>query len=161
VGIRLFVALILVAVPHANAAFSAYVNVTPETQVDHVKALRIEEQPEGKFLIRVPEDGSLKHVWLIICKTELGESEKNFREYIWSIGDGRRSVEVLAKLGRGIEYPGPGVEERDKNRYIELILAREIMARAYIYIDFPQMVLDGGFYYSIDLPEFLRRVDAR
>lgn len=156
------VVFILIAVfsLQAHAVFSAFAHVIPETQEEYIKSLHVEKMKDGDFLVKVPEFGWSKHVWLISCSSELRNDQKDFRSYIWGKDKGDRSIEVLAKLGVGPVQPFEKKDESPINNFIEIVLSEEVMSKSYIYIDFPDMVLDGGYFYTIDLPEYLRKING-
>ena len=52
------------------------------------------------------------------------------------------------------QYP-PDKSGVYKQAYVEVVLSDDAMKRSYLYVDFPQNVDDGGYYYSIDLAYYL------
>lgn len=156
---KTLIALILVLVAvQAHAAWSAFAHVTPETekQYELVVDMTPIQNEKGSFRIKFSAVGyDHKQAWLIIASDKLTEKEQELRGYIWESIKPPKQILVKAKLSpHGI---GALSSKRDKPIYYEVELSSEMIERAYIYIDFPSMVLDGGYYYSIDLPTYLAR----
>ena len=109
--------------------------------------------------MKVPEISSL-HVWLITCSWELADDQNEFRERIWKSDLNDSHIDVPAEPG---DSPAPTCTKDDlraENGFVEVILSANLMSRSYIYIDHPHPLFDGGFYYTIDLPEYLRNINA-
>ena len=140
------------------ATFSQFVHITPLTEKKYaieVKVTRIENQ-ENKYKIRVPLlSDDHKHVWLITCKNAIAPEQQDFRNYIWSLQEENRNIVLKTHLMPEESLYAP--PDLKKSKYIELILDKNILMRSYIYIDFPPVVSDGGFYYSIDLSTYLEK----
>jgi hypothetical protein len=145
----------------ALAQFSAFEIVAPDTQDrlnDEIKSLSVEKMEDGRFIVKVPKFRS-KHVWLITCSSELGYGQSEFRDNIWNRDSHDSNIYVLAKPG---DSPVPCTvdDRRAESGFVEVILSNDLMSRSYIYIDYPHGVFDGGYYYSVDLPAYLRQMNA-
>lgn len=149
--------LVLVVV-QAHAAWSAFAHVTPETEKKYQLAVDItpiQNEKDG-FRIKFPAVGyDHKQAWLIVTSDKLTEKEQELRNYIWESIKPPKRILVKAKLSP--RETAALSSRRDEPRHYEVELSAEMIERAYIYIDFPSMVLDGGYYYSIDLPAYLAR----
>ena len=71
--------------------------------------------------------------------------KQDFRNYIWSKIPNRDDILVKAAL-----LP---TEEMK----IQFVLDKDLAMKSYVYIDFPKPVLDGGYYYSIDLKTYIQK----
>lgn len=148
---------ILVAIP-ANATWSSFAYVTPETENNY--GLKIEvskiENEKGKYRTKIfgITNDEMKQAWLIISSEKLTENEQNLRSYIWESIKPSKYILVKAKLNPNKSF---SFETKKKPGHYEVDLSSVMMERAYIYIDFPVKVYDGGWYYSIDLPAYLAR----
>jgi hypothetical protein len=146
----------------AQAQFSAFEIVTPDTQDmlnEEIKSLSVEKTENRSFLVKVPEF-RFKHVWLITCSWELADDQKELRSNIWKSDKGDRHVEVSLQSGSS---PVQICEKDDvpaKDGFVEIILSDDLMSRSYIYIDYAEAAFDGGYYYNIDLPAYLRQINA-
>lgn len=86
-----------------------------------------------------------KVAYFIVAKNRLDANEQNFRREIWQIPNARNEnirtdfINMLRPL--------------NENKY-KLYISEDIIERAFIYIDFPRAVSDGGYYYSIDLSKY-------
>lgn len=139
----------------AVASWSRFVVITPANESEYPIVVRVEAVPgdEGRSRIRVIGDiGKWQRPWLVVCRTSVDPCGPYFRDMFW-FGADNEKVELWMQLfpeqtlvpgWRGHLYP-----------YVELKLSPEQMHRAYIYIDFPHPVDDGGYYYSIDLAYYL------
>ena len=150
------IAIVLLAFASAaTAAFSRFAVITPANETEHPFVIQVEAVPghEGRSRIRVIGDiGTSQRAWLVVCRTSVNPCGPYFRDMFW-FGAENDNVELWMQLfpeqslvpgWRGHLYP-----------YVELELPPEQMHRAYIYIDFPHPVDDGGYYYSIDLAYYL------
>lgn len=139
----------------AFAAFSAFAVITPENEAEYpfliqVKALAGDE--ERSRIRIVGTIGESRHAWLIVCKNYVNSSGQNFRKYFW-YGEQDKNIERISRLNPGqTTLPESG---KQMYEYVEVELPNEQMRRAYIYIDYPVEVRDGGYYYSIDLAYYL------
>jgi hypothetical protein len=148
------VALILLA-EASVAAFSAFVVITPENQGRYpfLVQVRTVAQHASRSRIKIigPVDGR-QQAWVIVCKEYVDAGGQNRRKLVW-YGEGGTDVESLIRLRPG-RTALPGFGDRPYG-YVEVELSHEQMRRAYIYIDYPFEVRDGGYYYSIDLAYYL------
>ncbi len=132
----------------ALGMFSEFIHITPETRNKFdmpVCVTSATEAPSAKKIVFQLLRGSEieKHAWLIVTREYLYPKNQNFRSYIWESPKFDSNVEVHVKINN--------LENEDK---AEVIISEYLMDRAYIYIDFPHAIFDGGYYYSIDLSTF-------
>ena len=93
-----------------------------------------------------------KHAWLIEGTKQLQPNDLEFREYIWSGKDENNHVKSKRKI-EVIE--GELVPDQNQSKlYLEVSILKDKINRSYVYLDFPNVVFDGGFYYTIDLPSY-------
>lgn len=142
----------------ANAVFaasSAFVVITPENEGEHPFSIQVKIVPDQEERSRVQIVGAIngsRHAWLIVCKKTLNSNQQNFRAFFW-YGGRHEEIERAIRL-----YPGKTTlpESGDQMyEYVEVELSHEQMRRAYVYIDYPLEINDGGYYYSIDLAYYL------
>ncbi|MCI5208867.1 MAG: hypothetical protein D3910_08750 [Candidatus Electrothrix sp. ATG2] len=95
-----------------------------------------------------------KHAWLVIASKPLLEKEQELRTPIWGQGEMSRSIELLAKLSP-MKYEQVTKENYKESKYI-VTISRDLAYRSYVYIDFPRLVFDGGYYYSIPLSSYCK-----
>ncbi len=138
-----------------NASWSGFAVITPESEQKynvHIKISKVDNQPNA-LKISIPVFNPQKHSWLIICKNKLTQKQLDFRNYIWFSNVDSRSIVLKARLRmkENLLYGSGGLA---KDKFIEIILDKDIMDRSYIYIDFPSVVKDGGYYYTIDLSKY-------
>jgi hypothetical protein len=140
-----------------HAGWSAFAHVTPDSE----KKFNIEVSliPMGgqkdNFLVRVKAVGyDHKLAWLIITSDKLSEKGQQLRSYIWESAKPEKDIILKKKL----MPTGVGGFRTNSNdpKYYEVELDSDLIKHSYIYIDFPSMVFDGGYYYSIDLGEYLK-----
>ncbi len=150
---------ILFFATQAEASWSAFAHVTPYTQEKYKLDVSITpvEDVENKFLIRFKAvEYDFKLAWLIVSADALSEKGQVLRDYIWSASKTEKEILIKSKLmPTGI---GGFIPQNMKNKHFyEVELDAEIIKRAYIYIDFPSVVMDGGLYYSVDLGSYLTK----
>jgi hypothetical protein len=128
--------------------FSKFINITPPTQQEHNITVSISPEKNESYTVSFLWKNSSKHCWLIVFKEgDAPKTQRNFRDFIWNKNLDMKSVEKIEPLLGNTD----GV--------IELKLAKEAINRSFIIIDFPQIVFDGGFFYTIDLPEFFEAIE--
>lgn len=158
------VAYLTVTSPDARAQFSAFADVNSMNESKHGIKVEVAARKNQQHIYRIktPMVGGSKRCWLIVCKKKLGAKQQNFRDYIWT-GESKKS-DVLLKaqltLEKGIDVQYSlhrDLFEPPKELYIEFTLHKDLVSRSYVYIDFPRPVLDGGYYYAIDLASYLKR----
>lgn len=151
--------MILLLTSQAQADWSSFVYVTPNTEAEvelKVSMNPIKNKP-GKYSIKLKAIGyNHKYAWLIITKNPLSYDEQQLREYIWSGTKSEQDILVKAKL-----MPtciGGLTKKVEVEKFYVIELDSDLIKRSYIYIDFPSRVLDGGYYYSIDLGKYYRKL---
>ncbi|HSS65457.1 MAG TPA: hypothetical protein VLS27_13560 [Gammaproteobacteria bacterium] len=139
----------------AIAASSRFVVITPENEAQHPFLVQIDAVAHGGGRSRVRVAGPVggdQRAWLVVCRKYVGSSRQRFREVLWfsaENGDIERLVRLLP------QQAAPPESGAQRYSYVETELSREHMRRAYINIDYPRPVDDGGAYYSIDLAFYL------
>ena len=133
------------------AIFSAFAVVQPGSE--HEKKLKIEVVSENKsevcsisFLLFGYDH---KHAWLVIAKEPIPKEEQELRAVIWGEKERPNSIELVTKLSP-MKYEQVTEENYLYSKYT-VTINRDLASRSYVYIDFPRMVFDGGYYYSIPL----------
>ena len=139
----------------AFAASSAFFVITPENEVEHPFLIQVKVVADNEERSRIRIVGAIdgyRHAWLIVCKKYLNSSRQNFRGFFW-YSSRHREIERVTRLHPGqTTLPESGEQMYE---YVEVELSHEQMRRAYIYIDYPFEIMDGGDYYSIDLAYYL------
>lgn len=152
IPVRYFVVLILLlASSQVWASWSDFAHVTPETQQKYKLDVEISPLANRKniFQVKFNSVGSKhKQAWLIVAAISLSKEEQKLRDYVWQSTPLISEISLKALLK-------PVSDKNSISSYYEVELTVELLKRAYIYIDFPFMVADGGYYYSIDLATFL------
>lgn len=96
-----------------------------------------------------PWEKQSKQCWLIVFDdTEALKENIDFRPVIW---DREKNIP------KGISQIIPLRE--NKNGNIVVKIKKKVMRRSYISIDYPSTVMDGGYYYTIDLPAYLKGLE--
>jgi hypothetical protein len=112
----------------------------------------------GSVTVRPTYRNGPKPYWLFIATKPLAKDRQEFRNFLWSRGTppagSNRSDIVLYRLIT--ESSGDIVDD-----VIVLRFPLEVAARAYIYHDFSDPVMDGGFYYTVDIPSYLPGVEQK
>jgi hypothetical protein len=154
--------LIAIISLQSHAGFSMFLNVEPDTpyELDEgIESMRVEKMEDGSFLVKVPEF-LFKHIWLITCNWELKDDQKELRDDIWKSNKDDRVLDVTAKQGDNSAQTCTKDVMSAEDGFVDVILSDDFMSRSYIYIDYPNPVFDGGYYYSIDLPAYLRKINS-
>lgn len=140
----------------AEAVWSAFAHVTPDAEAQY--GIDVLVQPAGAqeemFRVRVDAiEYEHKHAWLVVAGERLSSSGQELRNEIWGLTP---SVDKVVLVKAELQPFGEAGE-----LYYEIELSADIIQRAYIYIDFPSLTADGGYYYSIDLPAYLEAHRSR
>lgn len=150
--------ILILAASLVNAAFaasSAFVVITPENEAKYpflIEAIPVTDHEQHSRIRIIGTINGSRHAWLIICKKYVNSSGQNFRGFFWYSGR-HEEIERVTRLHPGqTTLPESGDQIYE---YVEVELSHEQMRRAYIYIDYPFEVMDGGYYYSIDLAYYL------
>lgn len=133
--------------------FSQFVRITPDHTENDIKVTLQKE--EGKIDVSV--DGiSYKNGWIVKTARPILDGDQSessgLRYFVWykkkEIGSEGNEVTSLKDISK---------ESFSENELkIQLELPDESLDRTYLYFDHPSEVMDGGFYYLIDLPKFLK-----
>ncbi len=139
-----------------QGAFSAFARITPDTEERYdvyVQILPVEGQ-DGKYKVLPPQGPEYKNNYLIICKEQVHPEKQNFRPYLWSRVQERTDIlSLVPLLPPGQHYPG-NMPYVVAPKPAHVILDKGVLRRSYIYIDHPTPVVDGGYYYCIDLAAY-------
>ncbi len=137
------------------AAFSAFVRITPETQSKYDFDVEIKNIGNDKYRFRIGHEylcEGHKCVWLIISNKPVSPEKQNFRNYIWSSEKEKQLTLTKTKLQCKKN------KDSCQSKHLEGILEKEKAARAYIYIDYPKFIFDGGYYYCVDLNTYQSQI---
>lgn len=144
---------LVLMVPQASAAWSAFasVNRDNESEYDIRVDVSSDEYQRYHYHITVPMVGEQKQCWLILTKSSLTAAQQEFRDYIWASPSGRTDILLVTPL-----TPSPSHD-------VQFTIHQEFLAQSYVYIDFPQLVFDGGYYliYPAMLTNLMNRSISR
>ena len=155
----LFISLTLSA--HTLANWSRYAHVTPKSE--NAYDLNVYVSPTNEenttYLIRLPAISfPSKQAWLIVTPKPISPKEQNQRTRFWGDDLNTKNIESIIPLRpNGIPIFSQA-DEPDIEKYYEVIIPAHEADRAYIYIDFPTPVSDGGYFYSIDIGSYVKEI---
>jgi|GEM_PF-3260988 len=151
--------VVLVFSSLAQASWSRYAYVSPETEKEY--ELKISVLPADKsnktFIVKFSAVSfPFKQAWVITTPKPISPKEQNQRNRFWAEELNVSGVESIIPLRpKGISmFNSPGDSESEK--VYELVVSASQVQRTYIYIDFPSSVDDGGYFYSIDLGSYVK-----
>jgi hypothetical protein len=150
------VAIILATIsPAVLAAWSGFAHVIPGTESEYqvrVEFSKIGENSDPNYRIRIPSLGyPHRKAWLVLTARKLSSSGHELRAYLWWRDQPKERVISI------LELKPKGNEE---GMYYEQLLTEYEAKHGYIYVDYPNAMLDGGYYYSIDLRAYLSGMEA-
>lgn len=128
-------------------------NVSESVAVEIAK----KNNSDNIFRVKFSSENARQRAILAILPRAISVGDQaSLRYRIWGVAH-KHLVEVT-ELREIKPYKGGNDPNKIniRKRY-EIELDRDTMKRAYVYIDYPPTVMDGGAYYSIDLPAFLAR----
>ena len=94
-----------------------------------------------------------KQAWLVVAKKQLSiDEQKKLRNVIWGYAKKPEFLALITKLAVLQNNPYPQ-KNQEINLY-EVSLDYSMAEQVYVFIDYPGPVLDGGYYYSIDINSY-------
>jgi hypothetical protein len=149
----------------AHARFSTFVHVQPAMEKNPVKmkrhgftssivTLTRQSASEFKATVILPPHKLTqgRRFWLVRSKTPLKGGQLNFRKQIWNQISKVEHPERITVT----ELPMPAKGETT----LSVTISASEVQNTYLYCDYPQMVMDGGYYYCFDLPGYYKRKHA-
>ncbi len=127
------------------AIFSQFVRVTPKVKSDHLLKVRVEEQGDN-YLITLSEIKK-SNGWQIELDKSVTPDHQNFRELIWS------DHYPYAKVVKKSEIL---TSEKGSTKVLKIKVSKTKVKSTYLYFDYPTMIMDGGFYFTVDLSSFVK-----
>ena len=147
---------LLYYVPSARAASSRFVVITPSNESNHPFTISIKPADGSKYRSNITITGIFRKAqsnWLVVRKKYANSGEQNLRNYIWY---DRPLVDPNRIQRLTILMPEVSLEKNIQPDTLEIELSNSEIKRAQIYIDYPREIDDGGYYYSLDLPYYLK-----
>lgn len=138
------------------AVFAAHQVLTPDNAAREGMTLGMTAMA-GEDLITVEVQFGQKAPHLVVARKAGIPSPSGFRPVLGSVRtDDSISVDLVALLAR--QPPRFLSPEAPETKIVTFKVSPEQLMRSYLCFDFPDpsMVLDGGTYYTVDLPAFYR-----
>jgi len=139
---------------HCHGMFSQHVNITPANEKKFDFEVSLKSDSNNSFLVSFPWKAGPQHCWLIVFRIfDTKKKGRNFRKMIWAkdfFTWERAFTTIIVKEIRRLKM--------NANGNIEIKLSENTIQRSFISIDYPYQIIDGGFYYTIDLPEYLKQI---
>ena len=150
--------LLLLFARQAIASWSAFAVVTPESQSRYEVDIESEVSDSGTCTIKLDAiQYPYEHAWLIITARKLSKQEQELRYFIWEHANPPPGLILKTKISPAIGQTKFMDDGNINDAYYEVIITNQTDHNAYIYIDYPRPVDDGGYYYSIDLGAYCVR----
>lgn len=139
----------------ALAVWSAFAHVTPATESKYqinVEFSKFESKPNQKYRVKIPAIGyGHQKTWLVLTAQVLNLSGEELRAFLWWKEQPKERVLSILELK---------VKNSENGPYYEHYLTEYEAQHGYIYVDYPGVTFDGGYYYSIDLRAYLSGLEA-
>ncbi len=150
------IVVLLILSNQVHAIWSSFALVTKDTQSEY--GIDIKSSFSKKSGLCTLKFGAVgypgKHAWLIRTSAKLSTKEQELRTYILGGADAPKSLQLKTKISAlGADATR---KEKSANFYYEVTVNIGSGNSTYIYIDFPRMVFDGGYYYSIDVDSYCK-----
>jgi hypothetical protein len=141
---------LFIALP-AHSIFRGFVSISPATDSKHLNFTPVITIQDSFIEVKLPyvNHGSKKY-WLVIADRTLNSAEQDFKRIMQL--NSRTDIALLTQLS-----PASDDATKDQKQEIRLRLSHELAQRAYIYFDFFNFVFDGGYYYTIDIPSYIKK----
>jgi hypothetical protein len=157
---RLFVFLLLLSTSsYVYAFWSSYAHVPSVTESEFNLTVSVVHVSEGNgsYLVRLKAVAyPYKQAWVITTLQSIPPNEQNQRARFWGKELSLSGVESIIPL-RPTERPFLNrLDDIEEGKFYELLIPAEQVHRTYIYIDFPEPIEDGGYFYSIDIGSYVK-----
>ena len=152
--------VLLISAPSLYAPFAAHQVIHPKNQKDlefHIVMYSSEDSP----YVRIDVAFNQKSPHLVICKEPRPSiPQDGFRKYLdytFTPQNPSEAIEAITQLASSQKVLSVGTEKKES---VTLILHKTVLERAYLCFDFPEpnIVFDGGYYYTVDLPAYLKQL---
>ena len=148
----------LLYVQQAIASWSAFAVVTPESQSRYDVKIESDVSDSGTCTIKFDAiQYPYEHAWLILTSRKLSKTEQELRYFIWEHTNAPPGLILKSKISPAIDRTKFMDHENINDGYYEITLTNRTDHHAYVYIDYPRPIDDGGYYYSIDLGAYCGR----
>lgn len=135
--------------------FRELICITPENEQQHKFKVSFRPQPNSKFEVIVTWDKKVK-------------KDKVIQLYVLS--DKQKPPTKLNFSAHSSQFQLTTQLEDHDNVFAQIVLSEDILKRSYLSIDHPKigykdgkyhtyLVSDGGYFYTIDLPEYLKQIN--
>ena len=151
-----FLLLLLLSVSFGvTAAWSSFKVLTPAIKMPNGVSLSFEYLKHSeKFKIvlideRVTAHKNLvmKSAWLVLTNDGLKGGELNLRSFVLSDQKyGNRNIMLTSRISEQFTIGG--------QPFLKVIVAKDLIEKAYIFVGPSRRITDGGLTYTIDLSEF-------
>ena len=150
--IKVLPLVLLLLAQQATASWSAFAVVTPKSQSRYAVDIRSNVSDSGTCTVRFDAiHYPHKHAWLILTSRKLSKEEQELRYFIWEHTNAPPGLILKSKISPAIDQMKFMDHGNVSDAYYEVHVKNQPGHNAYIYIDYPRPVDDGGYYYSIDL----------
>lgn len=150
----------------ACAGWSEFVVLTDESEEKHKPIFpwiyKLKDDPD-MLVVAIPFTNLARKFWLVTADRKLTDKELKFREMIWRVSS--RNPEWTqwkpeAKIPKYVQSIAPLVVETHPDLprigpgMVYAYVHRDAIDRTYVYLDYPPIVFDGGYYYCYRLSAF-------
>ena len=174
----------LIAAKAASAQWAGLLQITPGNSASSPIDVKYTISPNTKncnLTVDTTNTGGM-YAWLVRADRSLSPREQELRNYLWEI-----PMELVPAEPKWVEYPAQApirsiIQQVPKSRYRKMadaatlekehsepheefhtvygiVLPKIATMNAYLYIDHPSAILDGGWFYSVDLAAFCAKRD--
>ena len=145
-----FFAVITLLTYNGGAIFSQFVRVTPEVKSDHLLKVKVREQKDN-YLVTL-SDIKKAYGWQIELDKSVIAEQQNFRELIWN------DHYPYAKVVKKSEIL---TNKKGLPKVLKIKIPKDKINSTYFYFDYPTMIMDGGFYFTVDLSSFVKSAKSK
>ena len=152
----LSVLILLSFISTSLGRFRELIHITPENEQQHKFKVSIRPQTNRTVEIKVTWDKKIKR-------------DKVIQLYVLS--DNQEPPSNLDFSAHPFKYQLSTQLADHDNMFTQIVLTEDILKRSFLTLDYPKIgfedgkyytslnVMDGGYYYTIDLPEYLRQIN--
>ena len=182
-GLALSLVLSLLGAQTAYARWAKLLQVKPGMAEEPSISVKRLVSPDAKdcTLTLGNLDSGERHAWLIRADRELSPAEQEMRNYLWDHPAGKvtpwpkqmtypvrapiKSITVQVPTSVDVKTVSPENQLSGAGEELQFILVYKVTLpkaeakNAYLYIDYPTAISDGGWFYSVDLGAFCAQPD--
>lgn len=153
--IKTFLLILLSLSFGAKSAWGAFIVLTPASKMPDGISISFEYlKHSDKFkivlideLVKTNRDIVMKSAWLVLTTNGLKDGEHHLGSFLLSDQKyGNKNIVLTSRIGEQFAV--------DDRPFVKVVIAKDLVEKAYIFVGRSRKMTDGGLTYTIDLGKF-------